>query len=164
MGTKDLASVSGGFPWNGRRQSLARQIAPPRGPDWPASMDPRIRHLEMLMRRDLHRPFRLGDLAAGMQISASHLSHLFSTQTGVSPKRYLKAIRLRRAGELLEGSSLSVKEVAARVGLDVSRFIKEFRETYGVTPAQHRRLMRLRDLTGVQSAPAPETGRARTTE
>jgi len=105
-----------------------------------------------------------GDLATGMQISVSPLSHLFSTQTGVSPKRYLKSIRLRRAGELLEGSSLSVKEVAARVGLDVSRFIKEFRETYGVTPAQHRRLMRLRDLTGVQSAPAPETGRARTTE
>ena len=160
MGTKDLVSVSGGFPWNGPRQSWAGPIARPRGSEWPASMDPRIRHLEILMRRDLHRPFRLGDFAASMQISVSHLSHLFSTQTGVSPKRYLKSIRLRRAGELLEGSSLSVKEVAARVGLDVSRFIKEFRETYGVTPAQHRRLMRLRDLTDVPSAATPEVGRA----
>jgi AraC family transcriptional regulator of arabinose operon len=123
-------------------------------------IDPRIRHLETLMRRDLHRPLRFTELAADMQISVSRLSHLFRTQTGVSPRRYLKSVRLRQAREFLEGSSLSVKEVAARVGLDVSRLIKEFRETYGVTPAQHRRLIRLRDLTGVQSAPAPESSRA----
>jgi len=116
--------------------------------------------LETLMRRDLHRPLRLGEFAADMQISISRLSHLFHTQTGVSPRHYLKSARLRQAREFLEESSLSVKEVAARVGLDSSRFIKEFRETYGVTPAQHRRLMRLRDLAGAQSAPAPETGRA----
>jgi transcriptional regulator GlxA family with amidase domain len=147
MSVSDLAIARAGIPLNGPIHSPARLTEPLRAGGWPASMDPRIRYLERLMQRDLHRPLRLAELAAGMRISVSRLSHLFSTQTGVSPGRYRKSIRLRQARDLLEGSSLSVKEVAARVGLDACRLIKEFRKTYGTTPAQHRRIMRLRDST-----------------
>jgi transcriptional regulator GlxA family with amidase domain len=153
MSVSDLAIARAGIPLNGPIHSPARLTEPLRAGGWPASMDPRIRYLERLMQRDLHRPLRLAELAAGMRISVSRLSHLFSTQTGVSPGRYRKSIRLRQARDFLEGSSLSVKEVAARVGLDAGRLIKDFRKTYGTTPAEHRRIMRLRDRT---SAAGPQ--------
>jgi transcriptional regulator GlxA family with amidase domain len=161
MGDNNLAHVSGGILWTGLSQPRAGQPARHRAAGRPHSLDPRIRHLETLMRRDLHRPFRLAEFAADMQISVSRLSHLFRFETGVSPRQYLKSVRLRQAMEFLEESSLSVKEVAARVGLDVSRLIKEFRETYGATPAHHRRLTRLRDLTSGHRDPGPALGRER---
>jgi len=52
----------------------------------------------------------------------------------------LKVARLAKAKNLLETSNLSVKEVAALVGLDhVGRFSHDFRKAYGLTPSQHRR-------------------------
>jgi transcriptional regulator GlxA family with amidase domain len=47
-------------------------------------------------------------------------------------------MRLQKARDLLEGSYLSIKEVAVHVGLNPSRFSKSFRETHGVTPLQYR--------------------------
>jgi len=140
MSANDLAIVSVGTPWGASRGPLGAETAPKRAPAWPATTDPRVRCLEALIRRDLHRRMRLAELAAIMRISASRLSHLFSAHTGVSPGQYLKAVRLRQARAFLEGSPLSVKEVAARVGLNPSRFAREFRQRHGMTPRQYRLL------------------------
>ncbi|HEX9919470.1 MAG TPA: helix-turn-helix domain-containing protein, partial [Pyrinomonadaceae bacterium] len=65
--------------------------------------------------------------------------HLFKAETGSSPARYLKALRLERARELLETTFLSVKEIRALVGFnDDSHFARDFRATYGLTPQQYR--------------------------
>lgn len=109
-------------------------VCPPRR----LNTDPRVRKVEALMRRNLHLKLCLRELAGSTSISASRLSHLFKTETGVSPAQHLKSIRLQRAKELLEGSNLSIKEIAAHVGLDPSRLSKAFREAYGVTPWRYR--------------------------
>jgi transcriptional regulator GlxA family with amidase domain len=106
----------------------------------PAAVDPRISRVTALMHRAMHRKLSLGELAGASGLSVSRLCHLFHRQTGMSPRRYLKAARLARAKEVLETSSLSVKEVAARAGFNhVGRFIGDFRKAYGVTPSEHRR-------------------------
>lgn len=52
---------------------------------------------------------------------------------------YLKNLRMQKAGELLETTSLSVKEVGAAVGmLDQSHFVRAFKKSYGLTPSQYR--------------------------
>lgn len=57
----------------------------------------------------------------------------------MSPGQYLKALRLEKARGLLEATSLSVKEVRARVGMqDQSHFVRDFNRVYGVTPSQYR--------------------------
>lgn len=111
----------------------------------PKAVDPRVRRVEAIMQHNLRRPLRLTELAQTVGLHESRLSHLFSMHFGVSPGRHLKFIRLQRAKVLLEVSSLSVKEVAAEVGFDASRFGKHFRETYGRTPKQHRRIARATD-------------------
>lgn len=100
--------------------------------------DPRILKIEGLMQRNLHLKLGLSALAAAIALSPSRFSHLFKAQTGLSPAQYLRSIRLRTAKGLLEGTHLSIKEVAGCVGLDSSRLGKSFRETYGLTPSQHR--------------------------
>jgi transcriptional regulator GlxA family with amidase domain len=112
-----------------------------------AAVDPRISEATSLMRRAIQRKLPLYELAGATGLSVSRLCHLFHNQTGMSPRRYLKAARLESAKELLETSSFTVKEVAARAGFNhVGRFIGDFRKTYGATPLQFRRSLGRRQL------------------
>jgi transcriptional regulator GlxA family with amidase domain len=91
------------------------------------------------MRRDLRARRTLNDMARAVNLTSFHFCHLFKAETGSSPARYLKALRLERARELLETTSLNVKEIRVLVGLnDESHFARDFRATYGLTPQQHR--------------------------
>ena len=55
------------------------------------------------------------------------------------PIRYLRLLRMARAKDLLESSFLSVKEIAYQVGLnDESHFVRDFKATYGYSPALYR--------------------------
>ena len=55
------------------------------------------------------------------------------------PIRYLRLLRMERAKDLLESSFLSVKEIAYQVGLnDESHFVRDFKSTYGFSPALYR--------------------------
>jgi len=104
------------------------------------SIDGRIRWTEALMRHNVHRKLRLQDLAQATALSASRLCHLFKSETGTPPARYLRLMRLRNAADLLKNTALSVKEVAGRLGFDdVSRFVEQFRKAYGLTPSRYRR-------------------------
>jgi transcriptional regulator GlxA family with amidase domain len=113
-----------------------------------AAVDPRISRVTALMHRAMHRKLPLRELAGATGLSVSRLCHLFHNQTGMSPRHYLKAARLARAREILETSSLSVKQVAARTGFNhVGRFIGDFRKAYGLTPSHHRRTVLMSELS-----------------
>jgi len=91
------------------------------------------------MRRDLRARLTLNDMARAVNLTSFHFCHLFKAEIGRSPVRYLKALRLERARDLLETTSLSVKEIRASVGLnDESHFARDFRALYSLTPQQHR--------------------------
>jgi len=91
------------------------------------------------MRRNPRARLTLNDMARTVNLTSFHFCHLFKAETGSSPAKYLKALRLERARELLETTFLSAKEIRALVGLhDESHFARDFRATYGHTPQQHR--------------------------
>jgi len=103
-------------------------------------MDHRIRSAIERIDRRFERRWTVAQMAAGVNLSVSRFSHLFRTQVGIPPSRYLKRVRMAAARRLLETSFLSVKEVMARVGFnDVSHFVRDFRHHYGVPPGQVRR-------------------------
>ncbi len=102
-------------------------------------MDVRVQNIVTRMRRDLRARLTLNDMARAANLTTFHFCHLFKAETGSSPAKYLKALRLERARELLETTFLSTKEIRALVGLnDESHFARDFRATYGLTPQQHR--------------------------
>jgi len=79
------------------------------------------------------------DMSRWVNLSDSHLAHLFRQEAGVSLQRFLKNVRLERSCELLETTYLSVKEVMAQVGFnDPSHFVREFHKRFGETPREYR--------------------------
>jgi transcriptional regulator GlxA family with amidase domain len=115
----------------------------------PATVDPRIRRAEALIHRALHRKLPLRELAGVAGLSVSRLCHLFKNQVGVAPAQYAKLLRMRRAGELLQTSVLSVKEIGGRLGYDdPSRFVEDFRKTYGLPPLRYRERVSQAALVG----------------
>ena len=104
-------------------------------------MDYRIQLVIGQMNNNLHRELSLSELARSVNLSVSHLHHLFRRETGSSPAHYCRSLRLMRAKDLLMKTDLSVKQVTVSVGLDDrSHFEREFKKLYGITPAKCRRV------------------------
>ena len=91
------------------------------------------------MREDISGELCLSEFAQSVNLSVWRLCHLFKTDIGMPPMRYLRVLRMERAKDLLESSFLSVKEIGFRVGLtDESHFVRDFKATYGLSPACYR--------------------------
>lgn len=102
-------------------------------------VDPRIQGVQSLIQHNIHRRLCLFELARAEALSVSRLSHLFKSHFGIAPKRYLKLARMQKAKELLETSTLSVKEITAAIGIDdVSHFVRDFEKHYQLTPSRYR--------------------------
>lgn len=92
-----------------------------------------------MMRADVRGELSLAELAQSVNLSVWRLSHIFKSDVGMPPIRYLRLLRMERAKNLLESSFLSVKEIAFQVGLnDESHFVRDFKSTYGFSPALYR--------------------------
>src|ERR1700744_3134146 len=64
----------------------------------------------------LDRPLQVATLAARVNVSPSHYFALFKRQTGFAPIDYFIRLRMERARQLLDGTAVSVKEIAAMLG------------------------------------------------
>jgi AraC-like DNA-binding protein len=103
----------------------------------------RIRSVAAYMRQHLERPLRLEELARMANLSVSHFSAIFRKEFGFSPLDYLIRTRIRRACELLDTTSSSLKEIAEAVGfLDPLYFSRAFRTIHGVSPSQYRSVVK----------------------
>ena len=91
------------------------------------------------MRHDVRGEVSLGEFAQSVNLSVWRLCHIFKSDVGMPPIKYLRLLRMERAKGLLESSFLSVKEIAYQVGLtDESHFVRDFKSTYGYSPAIYR--------------------------
>lgn len=91
------------------------------------------------MREDVRGELSLPEFAQSVNLSIWRLCHIFKSDVGMPPIRYLRLLRMERAKNLLESSFLSVKEIAFQVGLnDESHFVRDFKTTYGFSPALYR--------------------------
>ena len=79
-------------------------------------------------------------LSSDMCMSRMNLYRKLRSLTGQSPVEFIRTIRLKRAGELLLHSDMTVAEVADAVGFGTaSHFSRCFREFFGVSPSQYGR-------------------------
>lgn len=102
-------------------------------------MDHRVQTIIAIMKKDLHQELHLSALAQKVDLSTSRLHHLFKAETGTTPLLYLHTLRIKRAKELLENRSLSIKQIMIHIGVkDRSNFERSFKRVCGLTPAQYR--------------------------
>jgi AraC-like DNA-binding protein len=80
-------------------------------------------------------------LAAMASLSASHFAAQFRRRTGFPVMQYQKQLRMARARELLDTTSIPVAEIAATVGYpDAFYFSRQFRAVHGTTALRYRGL------------------------
>lgn len=86
-------------------------------------------------------PLSVQDLAARCNMSYSTFSRLFKQQTGRGCKEYIEHIRICKAQNLLLFTDYSLDYIAAETGFtDCSHFIKTYKKSKGITPAQQRKI------------------------
>lgn len=100
---------------------------------------------EVIERLHAHSTEEVGlaELAGLVQVHPSYLARTFRAAHGCSVGQYVRALRVRRAMELLRSGTLPLSRVALMCGFaDQSHFTRVFRSATGVTPATFRRRSR----------------------
>lgn len=101
--------------------------------------DRRIEYALMLIEERYMQALTLKTISGELNLTREHFCRLFKAETGLTPAKYIKTLKLQRGKYLLENTFLSVKQITHKVGLnDESHFVKDFKLTYGVTPARYR--------------------------
>jgi AraC family transcriptional regulator len=102
-----------------------------------------IRAVEVMCDR-LGEPLAVDDLADTALLSRFHFTRVFSKVTGVSPARFLAAVRMQEAKRLLLKTDRSVTEICFDVGYNsLGTFTRIFADFVGFSPERFRQLSNL---------------------
>ncbi len=106
---------------------------------------PSVQQLVLLRRvrdridREFDQPLNVEELAAGVHMSAGHLSRGFRTAYGESPYSYLMTRRIERSMALIRRGDLSITDICFAVGFSsLGTFSTRFSELVGVSPSRYR--------------------------
>ncbi|PSL46295.1 AraC-like DNA-binding protein [Chitinophaga niastensis] len=98
-----------------------------------------IRETIVFMREKLESRFTVDDFSVRYKLSASHFSSLFRHTTGTSPMEYFIQLKIQKSCQLLYGSNIKIKEVAASLGYDDPYYFSRlFKKLMGMSPEQYR--------------------------
>ncbi len=84
--------------------------------------------------------FGVPQLAEHLHISRVHLYRKIKNLTGLSPTKFIRKVRLKKAQELLRVSELTISEVAYQTGFkDPAYFTRVHIEEFGKSPSEFRK-------------------------
>ncbi len=93
-----------------------------------------------LLRARLSEDISLDELAGEARLSSFHFARMFKQSLGVPPRVYLTRLRMEKACELLEGTSLSITEIAQEVGYSSNQALaRVFQKYRRMSPSDYRR-------------------------
>jgi AraC family transcriptional regulator len=101
------------------------------------------------VREFLHANFsesmQLEDLVRIADVHPVHLARVFRHQTGCTVGEYVRRLRLEFACGRVSSSNESLCEIALAAGFtDQSHFTRAFKNRFGITPGEYRRISRPR--------------------
>ena len=83
--------------------------------------------------------FNVNALAEQLQLSRVTLFRIFRVALGVTPSEYITELRCGHALELIRGTSLPMREIAARSGFaDRTYFFRVIRKHFNASPRELR--------------------------
>lgn len=104
-------------------------------------MEEFVKRAVTVIRQRYNEPLCLDELARAAMTSKFHFLRSFRCLTGVTPGRFLCAVRLYEAKRLLSTTSLRVIDVSMQVGYgSIGTFTRRFTESVGLPPNQYRRM------------------------
>ena len=100
--------------------------------------------IQELMHRNIDTSLDLASLAASVQMSKFHFSRKFKQLTGQSPIQHFIHLKMQHACQLLDSTTLGVKQIASELGYNDSYYFSRlFKQVIGLSPANYK-LSRLR--------------------
>jgi AraC-like DNA-binding protein len=96
---------------------------------------------QKLVRDRIDENLSVTELARALGVSREHLTRVFKEQTAQTPYRYILRQKMLLACQLLKETSLTHKEIAARLGYDTpAHFTRTFKNVLRMTPSHFRRI------------------------
>ncbi len=127
-------------------RQLARQvmtIANFRAIDFDYSEDPQEKKFKRalaLIEESLTNPPSLTELARSVGTNERKLTEIFRHRTGLTVFEYINQRRLECSRQLLDSSSLQVRQIADQLGYrNPGDFTRAFRRHFSITPREYRR-------------------------
>jgi AraC-like DNA-binding protein len=88
---------------------------------------------------NLDKNLVITELAEAFGMNPKQFSYLFQKKIGLSPKKYIMDIQIKRAKELIIEEDISISEIAALVGYEDSlHFSRIFKQNLGMSPSKFR--------------------------
>jgi AraC family transcriptional regulator len=106
-------------------------------------------------------PLSLADIADKAIMSRFHFCRLFKQHTGITPGRFLSAVRIYQAKRMLLTTSMNITDIAFAVGYNsLGSFSNHFADSVGISPGRFRRIVRDGDFQPGDGAthPSPTDG------
>lgn len=104
-------------------------------------------------------PLSLTEIAESALLSRFYFARLFRDATGITPGRFLAAIRIHQAKRLLLSTSMNITDISFAVGYNsLGSFTNYFTTSVGVSPSRFRRLSRNGGFGMSLPEPDPRTG------
>jgi AraC-like DNA-binding protein len=98
-----------------------------------------VREATAMLEQPAAKLLSIHQLAARFQLGEKQFRRVFKNQTGLSPYQYSLQARIHRAREMLLGTNLSIKEIAAVLHFETPfHFSAVFRKKTGMSPSQWR--------------------------
>jgi len=98
-----------------------------------------VRQAMRLLEQSTEDFVDMEQLAASLNLSYDRFRHVFKRQTGLAPYQYHLQLRINRAKELLTGTPLSIKEIAAALKFESPyHFSSIFKKKTGMPPTRWR--------------------------
>lgn len=84
--------------------------------------------------------FSIQEAAAVLGMNSSYLSQYFKAQTNSTLNDYVTSLRIKKAENMLKGTTIPLNTVAEEVGYyNHNSFIRRFKQITGVTPGEYRK-------------------------
>lgn len=104
-----------------------------------SDVDQKIEQAKIIMNENVAGTVDPEELAMRLNISYSWFRRVFKDYTGYAPAKYFQELKLRKAKQLLVGTSQSVKEIAFTLGYQSTEyFFSFFKKRTGLTPLEYR--------------------------
>ena len=103
--------------------------------EWPES----ITKAKIFIDTNYAYPITLDDIVKASGLSKYHFTRLFRQTIHITPIQYLTKVRINKAIDLLKDDSLTIEEIAVKIGFSNGNyFSKVFRSLLGLPPGEFR--------------------------
>lgn len=104
-----------------------------------------IQNMVQFLDEHYQESLSLQELGKEFHISPSYLSHIFKTEIGLPPMKYLMNRKIGESQNLLMNTNLPISDISDSLGFhDSGHFSRTFKKYIGITPSEYRQYFRHR--------------------